>query len=276
MYASKQNNTRNFIVQEDGWCERKIMYITYQKKGIKIGQIWFNDEISFDKIDEKMDIAFFHGIKEKQEGKNEVSQEFHTLISDLTEDEDKLYSVISKNVRYEIRKSKTDDVVLRTYQGKAILENEKILQDLGNMYQVMYQSKGMNSLFNYTQARQYAQKEALLITGVYQGDEPLVLHSYVLGDTEARLLHSVSDFRDIGLDANLIARSNKRLHWEDIQFLKQSGFTICDWGGVSSFENPNGIDTFKMKFGGNPMTYYNVFVGKSFLGKIGIKLLKLK
>ena len=40
-----------------------------------------------------------------------------------------------------------------------------------------------------------------------------------------------------------------------------------DWGGISDFDNPNGIDEFKLKFGGDKITYYNVFCGEYTAGK---------
>lgn len=252
------------------------MYITYNKKFIKIGQVWFEDEIKFDDINEKIDMAYFHGILQKKSYSNTVFQKFHTLITDLTEEEDSLYALINKNVKYEIRKNTGEDVELRTFWGKEILDNNKVMQDLGEMYRLMYKSKGMDASFNYIQAEEYAKKDALLITGIYKNGQPLVFHSYIINDTHARLLHSVSDFRDIKEEANLIARSNKRLHWDDIRMLKQKGIKVYDWGGISDFDNPNGIDLFKMKFGGKQLSYYNAIVGRSFIGKIGVLLLKLK
>ncbi len=72
---------------------------------------------------------------------------------------------------------------------------------------------------------------------------------------EARLLHSASCFREESADQSLIGRANKRLHWEDIKYFKQKGLLRYDWGGISDFENPNGIDEFKLKFGGEKITY---------------------
>lgn len=38
--------------------------------------------------------------------------------------------------------------------------------------------------------------------------------------------------------------------------------------------NPNGIDAFKFKFGGETLTYYNVYEGISLIGKLAIGVLK--
>lgn len=48
---------------------------------------------------------------------------------------------------------------------------------------------------------------------------------------------------------NAIGRANKYLHWHDWLLLKNIGVIEYDWGGIASYDNPNGIDKFKMSFG---------------------------
>ena len=144
------------------------------------------------------------------------------------------------------------------------------------MYELMYKEKGQKAVFNMTQFKEYLKEEAIWVTAIYDKEQPLVFHSYIVGEKQVRLLHSVSDFRSDEKDANLIARANKRLHWEDICLFKNEGKEVYDWGGISSLENPNGIDAFKCKFGGSPLSYYNVYKGKSLLGKAIVSVMKLK
>lgn len=54
------------------------------------------------------------------------------------------------------------------------------------------------------------------------------------------------------------------------------GIQKYDWGGISSLTEPNGIDVFKMKFGGDLTTYYNVITGQTPLGKLAMLVLKKK
>ena len=109
--------------------------------------------------------------------------------------------------------------------------------------------------------------------------ETLSVHTYLdLGDT-ARLYHSCSLFRDRKEEAALIGRSNKRLHWEDMLYFKNKGFTTYDWGGISSFDNPNGIDTFKLSFSGDVErdrhTYYNGQIPVTLKGRIMLKAYRI-
>ena len=65
----------------------------------------------------------------------------------------------------------------------------------------------------------------------------------------------------------MLGRANKYLHWNDWIYLKQQGVVEYDWGGIASYEKPNGIDKFKMSFGGQYKKYYNLFCNCSIAAK---------
>ncbi len=259
------------------------MYICYQKKMLRLSQVWFYEKRTDfpgkengDTSDaKKADIAFFHGIKEPEKGAFTICQTFHTQISDLTLTEEELFSKISKTERYQIRKNMREDVTVKTWNSRQILEDPGVLEALAQMFEAMYASKGKAKTMNREQVKAYARAGGLYITCVEKDGEALVYHSYTMDGENARLLHSVSDFRERE-DANLIAHSNKRLHWEDMKLFAALGIKYYDWGGISSLEEPNGIDKFKMKFGGELTTYYNVFAGQTLLGKLAILAMKVK
>ena len=250
-----------------------MVQITYRKKGISITQIWFSEEMIKDKK-LKADILFFHGVSQKQTGKNCLFTQFHTLISDLCQPEKELLSHINKNVRYEIRRNCKEEVRYQIFTSAKLLQKPEIVAQFADMYELMYREKGQKAVFNKVQFKEYLKQDAIILTGIYGEELPLVFHSYIVGEKQVRLLHSVSDFRSGETDANLIARANKRLHWEDMLFFQKQGKEIYDWGGVSSLEEPNGIDAFKFKFGGEPLTYYNAYQGSSLLGKAVVAIMK--
>ena len=258
-----------------------MVQITYRKKGISITQIWFAAEA--EKV--KTDICFYHGVLKdesekgfpvKKTDKNSFYTEFHTLLSDLSQEEETQIGLINKNVRYEIRRNCKEPVEYKVFMPEDLKQNPDVIQKFGDIYESMYKSKGQNATFNRQQFESYLEKDAILLTAIYQEDIPIVFHSYIVGENQVRLLHSVSEFRNGELDANLVARANKRLHWDDMCLFKKQGKEIYDWGGVSSIENPNGIDAFKFKFGGEPFTYFNVYEGKTLLGKLAIWFMKIK
>lgn len=246
--------------------------ITYKKKGIRITQIWYDDN-NYENL--KTDIVFTHGVLEKKDTKK-IYQVFHTLISDLNQEEDSLYSLIQKNVKYEIRRNQKEAVAYKIYLAEELLSALEVLEQFADTYKNMYAEKGISQTLNLEQLKLYAKENALIITTMQMGDKPIVYHSYIVGEKDVRLLHSVSEFRREDMDANFVARCNKRLHWEDMVYFKKHGKETYDWGGVSNLEKPNGIDAFKFKFGGRPCTYYNQYEAHSFIGKVVLKIMSLK
>ncbi len=250
------------------------MYISYKKHGIRIGQVWFEEE--WKKTKPCPALVLFHGMKEREDGNDAKTERFHTLTNDLSLSEEELYSGIHKNVRYEIRKNEKEPMEIRVFEAQELLRSPERLQELEAMYEALYRSKGMNQRLNHEQLLCYAKTGALVLTQVLSQEQILVIHSYLTDGNQTRLLHSVSEFRDGTCDASLVARANKRLHWEDMKLFKERGVSLYDWGGISDPDHPNGIDAFKMKFGGKPLTYYNVLKGITVLGRLGIRVMKLK
>lgn len=74
---------------------------------------------------------------------------------------------------------------------------------------------------------------------------------------------------------NAIGRANKYLHWHDWLLLKNIGVIEYDWGGIASYDNPNGIDKFKMSFGGEYRKYYNISAVCSLRAKLYTLLRKV-
>jgi hypothetical protein len=66
--------------------------------------------------------------------------------------------------------------------------------------------------------------------------------------------------------------ANKYLHLRDMEYLQDLCVTVYDWGGISSSSEPNGIDKFKMSFGGHPVRYYNITWGHSVKQKLFNKI----
>lgn len=59
-------------------------------------------------------------------------------------------------------------------------------------------------------------------------------------------------------------------HYLPINELKE-----YNWGGIASYESSNGIDKFKMSFGGEYRKYYNLFCNCSFTARVYAKIRKL-
>ena len=250
----------------------------YKKKGIVIHHIWYLNDGDLDEIESQADIIYIHGMKEKFQTKKltKVSNQI-SLISNLKEDEEVLEQKISKSYKKEIKRSTKDGMSIKYYTSKELKKNDYILQKFKHCYEEMYKSKGMNVKFNYELLKKYIEKNAIIVSTIENKEkEPVVFNSYIVGEYTARALHATSVFRNKKFKASEIARANKYLHWSDMKYFKEHNISTFDWGGISNYDNPNGIDQFKLKFGGEKIEYKNILISNSIKGKVVIKLLKLK
>ena len=246
---------------------------SYQRLLFNITHIWFSKEVI---KNIKCDIAYFHGIKDNTYIKNCFSWKQPSLITDLNQSEDNLFSLIKKNYRYDIKRSQKDGTYCKMYKSQEFLANEELICVFENTFNEMFKSKGMKDVFNRRLFIQYLKNNSLAVSIGYHNNIPLVFHSYVIDGDNVRFFYSCSPFRQEKKMSELIGRLNKALHWFDIKEFKSDSKKKYDWGGVFDFDKPNGIDSFKMSFGGKPITYFNYIVGISLIGKIAILLLKLK
>lgn len=255
--------------------EKKVM----QKNVLKVNQIWYPGTVTISQLlrqRRKADILFVHGVPfGETKGGFRGWQEYHTCMNVITKPEDELLAAVNKAVRYQFRRSEKDQIEIRFYTRADIEQSPELMDTFAEIYERMYQSKGSDTKLNVSAVQKYLEADGILFSAVWHEGEMLVFHSYICDATDARLLHSASCFREESADQSMIGRANKRLHWEDILYFKKKGLLRYDWGGISDFDNPNGIDEFKLKFGGQKITYYNVFAGNTLLGKLAVTAMKL-
>lgn len=250
------------------------MQISYAKKFIRIRQVWFENMRN---LFSKEDILFFHGIsKTGKIYKNFICTKQTTLISNLGKDEGLFFPLFKKNTRYEINRGKRENIKTEIFSSEYLLKNFDTVIKMGRCYEEMFHGKGMNNHFNYETTKAYLESGAFYISRATFNDIPLVYHAYIVYEINSRLLYSCSDFRSIGVDKNLIGRANRLLHYNDMCELKLLNVKNYDWGGIVSSTQPNGIDRFKMDFGGTVYEYYNYIAGNTILGNLIILFLKFK
>ena len=255
--------------------EKKVM----QKNVLKVNQICYPGTVTISQLlrqRRKADILFVHGVPfGETKGGFRGWQEYHTCMNVITKPEDELLAAVNKAVRYQFRRSEKDQIEIRFYTRADIEQSPELMDTFAEIYERMYQSKGADTKLNVSAIQKYLEADGIVFSAVWHEGEMLVFHSYICDATDARLLHSASCFREESADQSMIGRANKRLHWEDILYFKKKGLLRYDWGGISDFDNPNGIDEFKLKFGGQKITYYNVFAGNTLLGKLAVTAMKL-
>lgn len=251
-----------------------------RKKVLKCCDVWFPDSIESNQI-KGNDLVFYHGVSEdliKSLGnRNKIVRSQNSLITNLCLSEEDLFGKIDKKYRYEIRRSQKHDVECHSsfsYDSHC----DKDFKELCDCYMKLYLSKGIKGHNPYVFGKTCMNSGNLIVTVASIQGQNVVYHAYLSDDRNVRLWKSCSDFRNMEDKQKQaeIAEANKRLHWEDIISLKALGYRVYDWGGVFSFSGENGIDHFKMKFGGDPITYYNVSLATTFIGDLAIRYLNRK
>jgi hypothetical protein len=245
---------------------RHSTMIIYKNKYLTYGLAYYN-ESSFNKTQYttpcKIDI-----IRESQYTKKKIfSQEFYTLLIDLTLEEDKIFSSFEKNTQYEIKRSKNKDgITTVTLNAK---EDRYLFY---NFYEKFAKMKNLHPL-GTRETDMLIDNDMFTIRAAIYNDEKIVFHTYITANNKARLAQSSSFFRESTIEGgkSLIGRANRFLHWDDILYFKERGYSIYDLGGISknsaSPENDS-IDKFKKCFGGSLAKEYNSTVPVSLKGHL--------
>jgi len=206
---------------------------------------------------------------------NHKFKEFITSHIDLTQSEDNLLKDMAKNTRYEInrffRKDQLDCQIIAN-------PNIEMINTFAAFYNPFAESIGLSKC-NTQKIERLAEKNGVMFSVVYNQDlKAICYHAFIVNGERARLLHSVSQFRDIKdrNERSLIARANRGLHWFDMKYFKSIGYDIYDMGGLADlnvFPEMVNINKFKKDFGGNEIVEYNVYFARSILGRLAIHFL---
>ena len=174
--------------------------------------------------------------------------EFHTLLVDLTQEEELLWQGVQKKTRGYIRGAAKRPHEIQRIAGQPdrslirFVESFRSARDLGSTRAPVYARYFENGLAT-----------ALVVDGA-----TIIVHIYIIDPTihRIRLLWSARAL-DTEEDTSGL---NKLLHWEDMIYAKRVlGLKTYDWGGIALSDGAlEGIDEFKRKFGGVLVTEYNV------------------
>jgi len=251
-----------------------MLTTTYKKRGISITHVWFMEET--DKLPAiKTDIFYIHDSPiDKIAASPSVILPHRTLISDLTGSEEALSRTVSRKCRQMVNQAEKDGITTVVYSSPELLKNESLVKEFGSSHVRMYERKGIQTIFNYDLVKKYIDANMLMVSVASFGGQNLAFHSYIISDQCARGLYSVSNFRENGPDHQIMAKANTYLHYKDLLHFRNQGLSVYDWGGIQSFDDPSGIDRFKMKFGGERQTNYNIIAGRSFLGKAAVSAIR--
>ncbi|MEQ8235737.1 MAG: hypothetical protein ABRQ23_03045 [Syntrophomonadaceae bacterium] len=253
-----------------------MLVTTYRKRGIRISHVWFMEE-SDSLPDINTDIFYIHDCAfDNIAASSAIVSTQLTWVSDLTMREDDILKSLSSESRRRIRRAQDDGISVNVFTSRELLERESLLKEFGSCHERMFEQKGLSSIFNNDILKTYIEADMIVLTVASYGGRNIAFHSYITSTERVRGHYSVSVFRDGNMDSKILQNANLYLHYKDMLYFKNRGVSHYDWAGIQSFENPSSIDIFKMKFPGEKRIHYNLFVGKSMVGKAILSIMKIK
>tara|TARA_B110000977_G_scaffold198397_1_gene283166 strand:+ start:648 stop:1382 length:735 start_codon:yes stop_codon:yes gene_type:complete len=173
-----------------------------------------------------------------------------------------IFNQFKKGLRYDIKKEleyiSRNDLVF--FEPNAVTNTVmKPLIGYLNTFQISRHLPRINK----RKLMKLAHLNKLAISFIKKEDSILNYHVYLFDEPsgKVRLLYSFnvkSDFLSV----------NKVHTWFDIQKFQAMGMCEYDFGGISSFDQPNGIDRFKLSFGGSRDEYHTAYRACSLVGRI--------
>lgn len=254
-----------------------MVTVTYRKKGIRLTHVWFASESELASCADGADLLFVHGSDYTglPHSVHLVTQ--RSLIKSLGNDPETVFQSFGKHLRKFINRSISEGTTVRLLSGPEITDD--VLDTCLRLYNKMKEDKGIPGTFNTSLAKHYANAGNLLVSQACIGNTIIGFKASIVDALHLRGWVSAFAFREEEFDAQVVSRAHQLLEWETMRYCCQNGITSYDFGGIYSFDDPNGIDKFKMNLAkdGARVTYDNYLVGVSPLGKmavLGYKLLK--
>jgi hypothetical protein len=247
-----------------------ILYRT--KGGFKIAELWYTLSENPNK---KVDVLRCRFVPKVLRNAFSVEEKY-TLITDLSKTREELFSLIHKNTRYEINRAKDrDGIECFTFFDRNEENRSKLLQYI-EFFNIFAASKRRMPV-RPVEFDEFCGNGMLCIRCAVKDSQPLVMHAYIVSNDIVRLHQSASHFRDSEdqESRNLIGRSNRLLHWDDILYFKERGLSLYDYGGVYAGHTDReklAIAQFKLAFGGVKRREYMYIVPLSLPGYFSVFL----
>jgi len=247
----------------------------YRWKGLNILEVHYLSKVNDFLKD--YDLKNIDVVKLYQVGENYKNplEEFHTLHIDLKQDEDDIFKQFHSNTRNEIRKNLKSDEVAFYY--KENLTEKDIVKFMDELNSFMGQKEHSIDLgYQLKQAKDF--NKNILLTYVEKDSIVLASHLYLYDENRARYKSGVSHRMDDNIDAKVVGRSNRSLHWFDIKLFKEKNITIYDLGGLAHNTEDKAklnINKFKERFTKNQVIEYQGNIGISLKGKFALFVHKL-
>lgn len=232
--------------------------IIYPGKGVRYGEVWFADQIPPHLADI---VLARQSLKPLASGH---CSEFWSIEIDLGKTQEALLEGMDKNTRYEIRRAENRDGLKCDLWSRPSQEIQAAFLDF---YNGAASSAGRETI-RMGVLKRYAEAGMLGLSRVAKADSDLAWHAYILAGNRARLWLSGSTQEG---DRALIGRSNRYLHWRDMETMRGQSIGIYDFGGWyegTTDKKLLSINQFKEQFGGTRVCHFDCVVPQNLRGKL--------
>jgi hypothetical protein len=225
--------------------------ISYQKKFLRFVECWNGEAADV----RHADIVRFFQQHERRD--DMLCREFHTVLIDLTQSSDTIFTAMRRGTRYEIRRAEASDNLDYKLGNGSDSEFDQFCSDAAKFLSM----KGQPGI-EPEWLRLLSKAGLLEMTQIADANNhQLVWHAYHRSTDRATLLYSVPLIEDKTDSARraLMGRANRLLHWQDIMHFKTAGLLTYDFGGWypgSSDAERLRINKFKEQFGGKIVKNY--------------------
>lgn len=256
--------------------------VFHTKKSIlDLAEIWYDESES---LNIKADVIKYRYVP-REIPKSSSIEPLYTILIDLAKDNETLWGELDKTTKHQINRcQKQDPVESFTFLGVGD-KNSEALKFYIDFFNVFAQSKG-RGLIEYSDLAPFFESGTFVIRGARERESGtmLTMHAYVVCNGRARLHQSCSHFRNASEAdfINMVGRSNRLLHWDDILYFKGTGCAIYDlggWYGGQEDQSKLAINRFKEGFGGEKTPEYTCIKAVSPFGALSCvarKILKKK
>ena len=219
------------------------------------------------------DILCFNGLEEPivTEFKNEYHKckTYITKLSPVLDKETYLSSFCTQ-IRRAVHKSERDNVVYEMRDSKDI--SNKDINIFSKHANKLYKELGLKSRVNKSLVKIFRKNGNLKLSTTKLNDKYLTFHLYICDNKNTLGWYYISIRMNDDINKNYVGIANRYNHFKDFMYFSNHGFETYDWGGVSSFDSPNGIDLFKYSFPGEKRYFYEQTIYKTRKGLLFAKI----
>lgn len=200
-----------------------------------------------------------------------------TIVNDLIQTEEELFSGFSKSCKYKINRAAREGVLVSIYDSAQI--TDEMIESFVDFSIEFHKTKDLpcenreKLIEEFKSVRAQGQIE---LAEAKINDRVVVYHTHYVDEERAFLSESVSLYRiEQDIPKNSVGMANRYLHFEEMKYFKQCGKKVYDWGGAGESEAVKSITEFKESFGGEKVKVYDCVHCRTLKGKISNMLFSI-